>query len=217
MKLGPIARALAIGMLCFAVLAALLAARAVLEARAAQAQAAISLEEGDFEEAVAWLRRSARWNGPGNVYARDSLARLEQLADEAFARGDHAGALSAYRGVHGAIHAASGVFMYERARLSRVDRQIAALMANQASPRLGAARGRGEREDAYAALLRGERPNAGWALFACAGFFTWVIAASVFLLRGVDAKGRVVRRVARRSGLVLLLGWIAFALGLRLA
>ena len=45
----------------------------------------------------------------------------------------------------------------------------------------------------------------------------WVVAAAVFLLRGVDHRGRVVRRIARRSGMMLLLGWIAFALGLRLA
>jgi hypothetical protein len=39
----------------------------------------------------------------------------------------------------------------------------------------------------------------------------------VFLRRGVDAQGRLVRRVARQGAVFALLGWIAFALGLRIA
>jgi hypothetical protein len=90
-------------------------------------------------------------------------------------------------------------------------------MAKEAPPEIDAGKSEAERRALYLSLLQGSAPNSFWVVFALLGCVTWVVSASVFLLRGVDHRGRVVRRIARRSGLMLLLGWIAFALGLRLA
>jgi hypothetical protein len=217
MKLGPIARALAASGLCLCVLSLVMTARALFEARAEQAEAELALSAGDVDAAIAGLRRSARWNAPGNFYAQDSLAMLERLANGAETRGDHVRALSANRAIHAAIHASRGFYPSERELLARTDDRIATLMAREPPPEIDAARSVAERRAQYLTLLKGQRPRSGGVLVAFAGFLTWVVAAAVFLLRGVDERGRVVRRVARRSGVMLLLGWIAFALGLRLA
>jgi hypothetical protein len=217
MKLGPFARAFVTCGLCACVLVLVMAARAVLEARAELARAEAVVAQGDLDAGITALRRAARWNAPGNYYAEAALERLARLADAADMRGDKARALTAYRAIHAAIHASRGFYESERERLAHADRQIAQLMASEAPAEIDAALTLDERRAHYLSLLTGPSPHPGWVLLSCAGFLTWVVAASMFLLRGVDDRGRVVRRVARRSGMMLLLGWIAFALGLRLA
>ena len=69
----------------------------------------------------------------------------------------------------------------------------------------------------YASAMRPDRPRAFGVLVAWFGFTAWVGGASVFLRQGVDAQGRLVRKVVRTCALFALLGWIAFALGLRIA
>ncbi|MFT3923156.1 MAG: hypothetical protein QM778_11545 [Myxococcales bacterium] len=214
---SPYARTLAIALLCACVLCLVMAARAMLEARSEGLAARRALARGDYPAAVAGFRRSARWNAPGNVFARDSLGSLEQLGEALEARGDLPDALSAQRAIHAAIHASQGFVTLEPERLRRADERIAALMVREPPAEIDAGRPEAERRALYLSLLKGRSPNSFWVVFAFAGCVTWVVAAAVFLLRGVDERGRVMRRIARRSGLMLLLGWIAFALGLRLA
>jgi hypothetical protein len=145
------------------------------------------------------------------------LAGLEKLGLALEARGDLVDALAAQRGIHAAIHASHGFVMLERERLVRADQRIADLMAKEPPPEIDAGKSERERRALYLSLLQGRSPNAFWVVFALLGCVTWVVAAAAFLLRGVDHRGRVVRRIAQRSALMLLLGWIAFALGLRLA
>jgi hypothetical protein len=217
MMLSPYWRGLATALLAGSVLCLVMWARAVLEARAEQSHAQAALSRRDESAAIVAYRRAARWNAPGNVYARESLAALEKLGTSLEARGDLENALAAQRGIHAAIHASSGFVTLERARLLRADQRIADLMARQPPPEVDAGKSEGERRALYLSLLQGRSPNSFWVVFALLGCITWVSAGAVFLLRGVDHRGRVVRRIARRSGLMLLLGWIAFALGLRLA
>jgi len=214
---SPYVRTLAIAFLGASVLCVVMSARALLEARAQGALAQQALSRADYPAAISGYRRAARWNAPGNVYAQDALSALEKLGTALEARGDLAGALSAQRAIHAAIHASQGALTLEQPRLRRADERIAALMAQEAPSELDAGKSEAERRALYLSLLEGRAPSSFWVVFAFAGCVTWVVAAAVFLLRGVDERGRVVRRIARRSGLMLLLGWIAFALGLRLA
>jgi hypothetical protein len=217
MKFGPITRGLVIFGLCLCVLLLVTSARALIEARAEQARAEQAFARADLDLAITYLRRAARWNAPFNVYAQDAFERLEKLAADLERQGDRARALTAYRAVHASIHASRGLWASEEARLQRADRHIARLMASEPPAGVDASLTAEQRQELYLSQLAGRRPSAFWVVFALSGFATWVTAAAVFLLRGVDRQGRVVRRIARRSGLVLLLGWLAFALGLRLA
>ncbi|MDB4990981.1 MAG: hypothetical protein JWN04_6159 [Myxococcaceae bacterium] len=217
MMLGPVTRTLAILGLSLLVLLLVMSSRAVLEARSASARASVALAAGDLDEAIVRLRSSARWYTPFNGYARSSLERLELLAEQAEARGEHARALSAYRSVHAAIQATRSLYMPNPDLLARADDHIAALMASEPPARIEQHRSEAQRKADYLALLVAHDPSPLGVLLAFAGFVTWVGSAIGFLSWGVDAEGRILRSVARRSVLLFLAGWIAFAVGLRVA
>lgn len=217
MTLGPVARALAIAGASLCVLMLVMSARAVLEARAEGDKASQAIAAGDLELAIVRLRSSARWDAPFNVYAARSLTRLERLAEQAEQRGEYARALSAYRSVHAAIQATRSLYTPHQDQLTRADLRIAALMAREPAAKIEQGRSEQERAADYLALLASDDPQPLGVLLAFAGFVTWVGSAIVFLSWGVDQEGRILRRVAKRSVICLLAGWIAFAVGLRIA
>lgn len=217
MMLGPIARAVAIAFAGLGVLFVVMSARSIFEARAESARATLALEQGDVELAIVHLRSSARWTAPFNVYASEALERLEQLALRDEANAQYARALTGFRAIHAAILATRSFYTPHAELLQRSDEHIAALMAREPAPPIERGRSPEQRKADYLALLAPSGPRPFGVLLAFAGFVTWVGSAVFFLLWGVDAEGRVLRRLGRRSVLCLLLGWIAFAVGLRIA
>jgi tetratricopeptide (TPR) repeat protein len=217
MMLGKVPRALVVVGASLCVLLLVMSLRAVLEARAEAEKASAALEVGDVELAIVRLRASARWDAPFNVYAERSLLRLERLAEQAEQAGEYERALSAYRSVHAAIQATRSFYTSHTDVLARADQRIAALMAREPAANIEGSRSVSERRADYLALLQAHDPEPLGVLLAFAGFVTWVGSAVVFVSWGVDQEGRILRGVARRSVLFLLLGWIAFAVGLRIA
>jgi len=217
MILGKVPRAFAVVGASLCVLLLVMSLRAVLEARAEAEKASAALAVGDVELAIVRLRASARWDAPFNVYAERSLRRLERLAEQAEQGGEHERALSAYRSVHAAIQATRSFYTPHTDVLARADQRIAALMASEPAASIERSRSESERRADYLALLQAHDPEPLGVLLAFAGFVTWVGSAVVFVSWGVDQEGRILRGVARRSVLFLLLGWIAFAVGLRIA
>jgi len=215
--LAPVPRALAIVGASLAVLMLVMSARAVLEARTEAAYADVALASGDLELAIVKLRASARWDAPLNVFAARSLTRLMQLAEQAEQRGDAVHALSAYRAAHAAIQATRSFYTPHQDVLARADERIATLMAQEPPAGIELRRSPTDRKADYLALLSASDPRPFGVLLAFVGFATWVGSAVVFLSWGVDAEGRILRQVAKRSVLCLLLGWIVFAVGLRIA
>lgn len=203
--------------LLVAALVAVMTTRCLLEARAELALGQSAASHGDLPLAVTHLRRAGRWDAPGNVYATRALAALENLAKAAELRGEQALALSAYRGVHGALHAARGIEVSDSELLARSDARIAALMARERPAEIDAELSPGQRERQIRELLQVKGPRPFGVLLSCAGFFTWVVAFGTLVLRGLDHEGRVVRRIARPSFLFLVFGWLAFAVGLQIA
>ncbi len=171
----------------------------------------------DLDTAIAELRVAARWYVIVNPYATGALDALERIAGEARARGDLPRSLSALRAVHASIHAARSFYTPETARLKRVDRLIAELMASEPPPEIDVARSIGERRHAYEEALAITRPRELWVASAVLGFIAWASGAIMFMAYGLDPEGRLVRHIGKRSGLSVVIGWIAFALGLRLS
>jgi hypothetical protein len=218
MKLGPVSRLVVSGVLALSVLVLAMSVRAVLEARVLLRQAQAELGAGEVDRALTSLRLAARWDAPFNVYAEDAFVGLERMAATAEAHADHARALAAYRAIHASAMATRSAFAGDDQRLDRVDARIFALAQSEAQASAEArTQARNLGREAYLAALRPDRPRAIGILVAWFGFAAWVGGASVFLRRGVDAQGRLVKRVARQGALFVLLGWIAFALGLRIA
>jgi hypothetical protein len=210
-------RSLAFCALSLLALFAVMTTRAVLEARAEVAQAERALAAADLPLAVSHYRLAARWSAPGNAYASSALVALEGIGKAAESRTDAALALSAYRAAHAALHSARGTDVSDPALLARVDARIAALMARTASGERDERLSEAERTERYSQLLALRGPNQRGVLLACGGFFTWVSAFAMLVLRGLDDEGRIVKRFARPSFLFLVFGWIAFAVGLQIA
>jgi hypothetical protein len=210
-------RSLSFVALSLLALFAVMTTRAVFEARAEFAAAERALGAGDAPVALSHYRLAARWRAPGNVYASSALTALEQLGQAGELRGDPAFALSAYRAAHGALHAARGIEVSDPELLGRVDARIAELMARDPSSERDDRLSPAERSGRFRRLLTVKRPNQRGVLLACGGFFTWVLAFAMLVLRGLDDEGRIVKRFARPSFLLLVFGWIAFAVGLQIA
>jgi hypothetical protein len=217
MRLARLGRPLAFIALSLTALVSLMAVRCLLESRAHVARAERALARRDLAQAVSEYRLAARWSAPANAYARSALDQLERIGKAAEQRGDGALALSAYRSIHAALHAARGTHVSDPERLTRSDARIAAWMAREPPTALDAGRPLEQREQRYRELLRPSRPSTLGVLLACAGFFTWVSAFAVLVLRGLDREGRIVLQIARPSFLCLVFGWVAFAVGLRIA
>ncbi len=217
MTLGPVARFIAAALLSLAVLVAVLSVRALYEARAARAQAEQAIAAGDIEAAITQLRFAARWVAPINPYATGALDALERIAAQASARGDTVRALAAQRAIHAAIHAGRSFYTPHADRLKRADRAIAYLMAEAPPPEIDVSRSKAQRTLEHREALAVTRPRELWVATALLGFIMWVSGALVFMAHGLDAEGRLVRRIGKRSGLAVVAGWIAFALGLRLS
>ena len=210
-------RSLAFVLLALVALVSLMTARSVIEARAEFRRAERALAASDLPNAVSHLRLAARWDAPFNLYASRALDQLERLAQAAEQRGDRPLALRAYRAAHAALHAARGIEVRDAARLTRVDARIAALMAEAPPSPMTASLTPRERERRYRELLKPASPNVAGVLLACGGFFTWVLSFAALILRGLDNEGRIVKAVARPSFLLLVFGWVLFAVGLQIA
>lgn len=198
-------------------LLAVMITRCVLEARAEFARAEQAVAHHELSDAIYHFHLAARWDAPFNAYAKGAFQQLEQLGRAAELRADTALALRAYRGVHGALHATRGVRVSDPEQLTRVDARIAALMAQERPPEIDADKPPAEREQELRALLEVKGPRTLGVLLSCGGFFTWVTAFAVLILRGLDREGRVVRNIARPSFLCVVFGWVAFAVGLQIA
>jgi hypothetical protein len=217
MRLSALGRAIAFATLALIALLSLMAARCVLESRQHLQRAERALERRDLPLAVSEYRLAARWGAPGNAYAQSGLQQLERIAQAAELRADEPLALAAYRSIHAALHASRGVRVSDPELLARSDDRIAALMAREPAPGVEAGQSSQQRELRYRELLEVRGPSTLGVLLACGGFFTWVGAFAVLVLRGLDREGRIVRQIARRSFLCLVFGWVAFAVGLRIA
>lgn len=178
----------------------------------------VAAEAGDLAVAAVHYRRAGAWYLPGNPFSSGALARLEEMGNGAKERGDFDLALLAFRSLRGAILASRSFYTPHAGLLGRAERQIAYLMAAQDPPPVDVGKGREQVEREHLALLsKRTRPRLGFALLALVGFGTWVWSIFAIARRAQDAHGRIRLRPLWRVGAALVVGLIAFYLGLRLA
>jgi hypothetical protein len=169
------------------VLCAVVSLRAVLSAHGELRRAEVALAHAELDRGIHHLRLAGRWDAPFNPYAASALAQLSSIAERAEGAGEAERALYAYRSLHAALAASHSPFRHP-ARVA-----------------------------AYREGLSLHRPHTGFVLLAFAGLIAWIFGFASLLLFGLDREGRVVRRIARPSFLFFAFGWVAFAVGLRLA
>jgi len=206
-----LAQAVALGGLCVAVVAL----RVVVSGRAEFRTGTAALAADDAPEAIAHLRRAARWYAPGSPYPRRALDLLEQMAARAEAAGDVRGARFAWEAERSALLSTRSLFTPFAERLEPANHHIAALLAREEGAR--ADPGRSEAQRAawhYALLARDDAPLVGWTVLALAGFVGWAFGALGFIYRGVGADDRLRPRAALWSAAVVIAGYAAFLIGL---
>lgn len=200
------------------VILVVLAVRVVTSSKAELDEGDELRESGDRVAAVACYRRAARWYAPGNPYSADALARLARIGTEAEDEGDVQLALSAWRAIRAAIESTRSFYTPHTDRLAAANARIADLMASQTPPPIDAGKSREQLRREHLALLNAStRPNIGWTIVLLLGFAAWVGGAFAFVTRAVDDEDRLVPRLARRWGTVVVVGFGLFVLGMALA
>jgi hypothetical protein len=216
---GDTARLVGRGSILLAALFAVLAVRVVVGSHDELALAERFRARGDIDTSIVHYRRAVRFYAPGNPYVSDALVALVRTARDAEAAGNPTRALAAWRAVHAGILAGRSFYVPHRDVLVEADAHIAALTAVD-SPPVDVAHGQEGRRRAYLAALvraRDSDPSLFWTLVLLAGFAAWLGGALGLVLRGVDLEARLVRTEARRFGVIMLVGFFAFVLGLALA
>lgn len=206
--------ALRIAIVAAAIVAAF-AVRVVSSAADELSQGQRSAARGDWNAAVAHYRRAARWYAPASPYHVRALAALATIGAESEQRGDTELALSAQRAVRAAILSTRSFYTPEPRRLAAANARIAAMMASLPAPPIDAGKSRETLRREHLALLEADNaPSVAWTLVLLAGFVAWVGGAFAFTLRAIDEHDRWVAAEAKRWGSVIVVGLVAFVVGL---
>lgn len=178
--------------------------RAWLEGRAALAR---GMQTSDPEAAIVELGRAARWRVPLAEHDELARARLEAIADTSERAGDLELALATWRELRGALLGTRSVALADPDQLARANAGIVRGMVAQAH-----ASGRPDARERWQAEL--DAPPAAdspASRVAALLFALWLASLVGFVLRGLDADGRLVARhgIAWAAlSLALLLAWI---------
>jgi hypothetical protein len=190
-----------------------LAMRAGWEGRAELSRAQAAASEGDVDRQIVHLGRAARWRVPGLAHDAQALERLVALGAAAEAVGPEAleQSLAAYREVRGALLSTRTWGVPRRELFDDMNDRIARLMARQEAELGTDVSGTGDPYTYHLELLQavpGPHPVRG--NLAALAFLGWLLTSAGFILRGLDARGRIRPRPALRWGgasVILLVTW----------
>lgn len=197
---------------------AVLVARVAIDARGALRAGEAAEARGESAVAVRHYLDAARLYLPGDPAARLAVEHLDRLAVGAEAAHDPAAARAALEAIRAALLGTRSFYTPQAGRLPDVERRLAALYAQLEDPRVEPGASVEQRAAWHAArLARHPGPTAGYVVMALLGFALWLAAAVGFLRGGVDAGLRLRRRPALAAGIVFVIGFALFVVGLRLA
>jgi hypothetical protein len=171
-------------------------------------------------EEIEHLGRAARWRLPIASHDEIALERLLEIGAEQEALGEDGvqTALMAYREVRRALLATRSWGIPHEDLFAQANQRIAALMAEQEIAFGTDLSGQGEQEAYHLALLeRVPGPDPLRANLAALAFVGWIVASGGFVLRALDAHGRLRPRPALRWGAASLLLLVAWMILLRFA
>jgi hypothetical protein len=191
-----------------------LSVRVVWEGRAELEAADRARGEELLTQEIEHLGRAARWRLPIASHDEIALHRLLAIGEDQEALGDDGiqTALMAYREVRRALLATRSWGIPHEDLFAQANQRIAVLMAIQERDFGTDLSGRGEQEAYHLELLeRVPGPEPVRANLAALAFVGWLVASGGFVLRALDAHGRLRPRPALRWGgasLLLLVAWM---------
>ncbi|MEM7151616.1 MAG: hypothetical protein AAF799_02195 [Myxococcota bacterium] len=187
--------------------------RVVWDGQSALGDADVAHQAGDLDAEIEHLGRALRWRAPGSSHDEEALDRLWALAEQERERGAEGrhGALAAYREVRRGLLATRAWGIPHRDRWEQANLHIAALMAEQ-ERELGLDTSEAGRAEQFHAeqLARPPGPDPTRGNLAALAFAIWVLCVALFVVRGLDAKGRLRPRAAFRTGLGALVSLVAW-------
>lgn len=216
---GTLARFVGRASILVAALLAVLAVRVVAGSHDELRLAERLRARGDVDTAIIHYRRAVRFYAPGNPYVSEALRALVDIAQDAERTADATRALAAWRAVHAGILAGRSFYVPHRDVLAEADTHLAALAAADPPP-VDVPHGEAGRRLSYLAALERARdsdPSVLWTLVLLAGFTAWILGSLGLVLRGVDLEARLCMPAAGRFATVMLVGFLAFVVGLALA
>ncbi|MBI4511932.1 MAG: hypothetical protein HY698_20025 [Deltaproteobacteria bacterium] len=189
--------------------------RVFWDGRKALAAGEAALARDDTHEAIASFRRAARWYAPLAPHVTRAYERLESVARNAEKTGDSRLALEAWQAIRSSVMATRSTYVPFPDKLTAANERIAALMARLEGENADPGKSEAERKAWHLDLLsRDEAPKVGWSLVAILGLCAWVGGGFFFAWRGISDQDRLVPRAASHAGIVIVLGLIAWVLGL---
>ena len=202
----------------FGVIFSVVLVRVVFSSRKELHQAQEALARGDEDGALIHFRRAAKWYAPGNPYCTQALTELASLAQKREEEHRIEDALFAWRAVRGSILSTRSSFVPHQRRLEQANQRIADLTATLDPPAIDAGKTPNEIREEHLVLLEDiPAPHRGWTLVLLVGFLTWMISAFLFTTQAFDENDRFLKPQAMRFGSFMVLGFIAFAIGLSFA
>lgn len=197
-------------------LLALLAARMLLGARRQLALAEAAATRHDQTAVDRHLRRALAYYLPLNPWLETAAQRLRQRAKDAQHQGAAALALARWRSLRSALLALRSLGQPRAALLREANVEIASLAA--AAPKAARVLRSPKGQRALARrLARPPAPNRPLTVLALLGFLVWTCSALALFARGLTLELRFLPRRAAPLGLAVLLGFVAFVLGLAFA
>lgn len=189
-------RRLALGMLLFVLLFAMLTARVLVEGEAELRKSDAAFDRGELRDAILYARRSATLYAPGAPHVGAAYARLEAIAVGSEASSQTSVAEQAWGAMRGAA-------LESRHFWNPHARELA--LANASLARLQTAAGAG-RSRAVRLLSRDDAPRATWIIVLGAGFGLFLAGLGLAVRQGLGPEGRLNARILALSGLIALLG-----------
>lgn len=169
-----------------------LVVRVSCEASAEIDLAAAARGAGDEHDEIIHLGRALRWRLPGASHDEAAIARLLEIAETAE---DPTHALVAYREIRSALLGSRALDVPHADVLRDVDERIAALMSEGDGDALA---------KRHAELRIASESSRVGRMIAALTWIAWVLVSAGFLLRGIDARGRLVPGTGTRWGLAAL-------------
>jgi hypothetical protein len=197
-----------------------LAVRVGWEGRAELERADEAAQAANIDREIEHLGRAARWRLPGLRYDDIALERLVALAEQQEARGDVGtqSALAAYRETRRALLSTRTFGVPQPDLFDRVNERIATLMAAQEARFDTDVSGTGDPYTYHLQLLdETPGPDPWQATLAALAFVGWLVSVAGFVLRALDARGRLRPGAAVRWGGACLLLLVAWTVLLRFA
>jgi hypothetical protein len=197
------------------VIAAVVGARVLSDARTELDAGRRALAEGHDDVGVRRLRRAAHLYLPLSPYTRDAYDALEAYARAAESRGQNDRALSAWRAVRSSALATRWLVIPYREQLERANRRIARLMSLLPPPPVDRGASQAQLEERHLALLQEDRaPDPAWVVLMGLGFALWMGAVAWATRRGWDDDDRPQWPVLRVAGAVVAVGMLLFFVSL---